>query len=40
MPNFSGLGRQLAKEINEEPEEEPETDEERTYTYIFASAGW
>jgi Ras GTPase-activating-like protein IQGAP2/3 len=29
MPNFSNVGRELAKEINEEPEEEPETEEER-----------
>ncbi|KAF8320672.1 hypothetical protein DL93DRAFT_2107201 [Clavulina sp. PMI_390] len=29
MPNFGGVGRDLAKEFNEEPEEEPETEEER-----------
>jgi len=29
MPNFGGVGRELAKEINEEPVEEPETEEER-----------
>jgi len=29
MPNFSNVGRELAKEINEEPEEEPETEDER-----------
>lgn len=31
MPNFSNVGRELAKEINEEPEEEPETDDERKH---------
>ncbi|OCB84496.1 hypothetical protein A7U60_g8482 [Sanghuangporus baumii] len=29
MPNFSNVGRELAKEINEEPEPEIETEEER-----------
>ena len=29
MPNFSDVGRELAKEINEEPEVEIETEEER-----------
>ena len=29
MPNFSNVGRELAKEINEEPEEESETEDER-----------
>ena len=29
MPNFGNVGKELAKEINEEPEEEIETDEER-----------
>ena len=29
MPNFSNVGRELAKEINEEPEPEVETDDER-----------
>ncbi|PCH41536.1 hypothetical protein WOLCODRAFT_70665 [Wolfiporia cocos MD-104 SS10] len=29
MPNFGNIGRELAKEINEEPEEEVETEEER-----------
>ena len=29
MPNFSNVGRELAKEINEEPDEEPETEDER-----------
>ncbi|KAI0080889.1 hypothetical protein K474DRAFT_1589057 [Panus rudis PR-1116 ss-1] len=29
LPNFGNVGRELAKEINEEPEEEVETEEER-----------
>lgn len=29
LPNFSNVGRELAKELNEEPEVEVETDEER-----------
>ena len=29
MPNFAGVKRELAKEINEEPEEEEETEYER-----------
>ncbi|KDQ64483.1 hypothetical protein JAAARDRAFT_28113 [Jaapia argillacea MUCL 33604] len=29
MPNFGNIGRELAKEINEEPEVEVETDDER-----------
>ncbi|TFK75932.1 hypothetical protein BDN72DRAFT_786097 [Pluteus cervinus] len=29
MPNFGNVGKELAKEINEEPEEEVETEEER-----------
>jgi Ras GTPase-activating-like protein IQGAP2/3 len=29
MPNFSDVGRHLAKEINEEPEVEAETEDER-----------
>jgi Ras GTPase-activating-like protein IQGAP2/3 len=29
MPNFSNVGKELAKEINEEPEPEVETEEER-----------
>lgn len=33
MPNFSNVGRELAKEINEEPEEEPETEDEREGFY-------
>jgi Ras GTPase-activating-like protein IQGAP2/3 len=31
LPNFSNVGRELAKEINEEPEVEVETEDERTY---------
>lgn len=31
MPNFGGIGRDLAMEINEEPEVEVETEEERKY---------
>jgi len=29
MPNFVNVGRELAKEINEEPEVEEESEEER-----------
>ena len=29
MPNFGNVGRELAKEIDEEPEEEEETEDER-----------
>ena len=29
IPNFGNIGRELAKEINEEPEVEVETEEER-----------
>ena len=29
MPNFGNIGREHAREINEEPEEEPETEDER-----------
>lgn len=29
MPNFGNVGRELAKEINEEPEVEVETEDER-----------
>lgn len=31
MPNFGNIGRELAKEINEEPEEEQETEEQRQF---------
>lgn len=29
MPNFGNVGKELAKEINEDPEEDVETEEER-----------
>ena len=32
MPNFGNIGRELAKEINEEPEVEVETEDEREYS--------
>lgn len=32
MPNFGNIGRELAKEINEEPEEEVETEDERQFS--------
>lgn len=35
MPNFSNVGRELAKEINEEPEEELETDDERMHLLMY-----
>ena len=38
MPNFSNVGRELAKEINEEPEEEPETEDERKGFRCWASS--
>lgn len=31
MPNFGNVGRELAKEINEEPEEEVETEYQRRF---------
>ena len=31
MPNFGDIGRELAKEINEEPEVEVESEEEREF---------
>jgi hypothetical protein len=36
MPNFGNVGKELAKEINEEPEVEVETEEEREYR-VFAA---
>jgi Ras GTPase-activating-like protein IQGAP2/3 len=36
LPNFSNVGRELAKEINEEPEMEVETEDESAYI-LFAS---
>jgi len=35
MPNFGNVGRELAKEINEEPEVEEETEEERKSFYLI-----
>ena len=35
MPNFGNVGRELAKEINEEPEEEEETEDERKPSLRF-----
>jgi Ras GTPase-activating-like protein IQGAP2/3 len=32
MPNFGNVGKELAKEINEEPEVEVETEEEREFS--------
>jgi Ras GTPase-activating-like protein IQGAP2/3 len=37
MPNFGNVGKELAKEINEEPEVEIETEEERTYHFALRS---
>ena len=37
MPNFGNVGKELAKEINEEPEVELETEEERTYHFVLRS---
>lgn len=34
MPNFGNVGRELAKEINEEPEVEVETEQERKSTCL------
>ena len=33
MPNFGNMGRELAKEINEDPEVEEEAEDERAYCY-------
>lgn len=35
MPNFGNIGRELAKEINEEPEVEVESEEERKFLSVF-----
>ena len=35
MPNFGNVGKELAKEINEEPEVEIETEEERRYHFVL-----
>ncbi len=37
MPNFGNVGKQLAKEINEEPEVEVESEEERQYILHVAA---
>jgi len=37
MPNFGNVGKELAKEINEEPEVEIETEEERMYHFVLRS---
>lgn len=34
MPNFGNVGRELAKDLNEEPEVEPETEDERTLVRV------
>lgn len=34
MPNFSNVGKELAKEINEEPEPEVETEDERELFFL------
>ena len=35
MPNFGNVGRELAKEINEEPEEEEETEDESKFLKFY-----
>lgn len=35
MPNFGNVGKELAKEINEEPEVEVETEEESEFPESF-----
>jgi len=35
MPNFGNVGRELAKEINEEPEVQVETEDERACSHEF-----
>jgi hypothetical protein len=45
MPNFGNVGKELAKEINEEPEVEIETEEEREYHFfvsrrVLTSSRW
>ncbi|OCH90975.1 hypothetical protein OBBRIDRAFT_729743 [Obba rivulosa] len=37
MPNFGNVGRELAKEINEEPEEEEESEDERRDRLLMES---
>lgn len=38
MPNFGNVGRELAKEINEEPEVEVETEDERELVHFLCCA--
>ena len=40
MPNFGNVGRELAKEINEEPEVEVETEDERAYCQNISCSGF
>ena len=35
MPNFGDVGKELAKEINEEPEVEVESEDERTFLFLL-----
>lgn len=39
MPNFGNVGKELAKEINEEPEVEVETEDESEWDKIIYSLG-
>ncbi|TFK55685.1 ras GTPase-activating protein [Heliocybe sulcata] len=39
MPNFGSVGRELAKEINEDPEEEVETEDERRDRLLLENEG-
>ncbi|XP_006460082.1 hypothetical protein AGABI2DRAFT_202767 [Agaricus bisporus var. bisporus H97] len=39
MPNFSNVGKELAKEINEEPEPEVETEDERRQRLLIENTG-
>lgn len=38
MPNFGNVGRELAKEINEEPEVDVETEDERAFYTRYKSS--
>jgi Ras GTPase-activating-like protein IQGAP2/3 len=38
LPNFGSVGRELAKEMNEEPEVEVETEEERTRNSVHITS--
>lgn len=35
VPNFGNVGKELAKEINEEPEVEEESEDERQYYFYW-----